>query len=90
VLNPHGVGQRVQQREAVGFGDLLRPQQLFPPERRHGFVALDAPEAGVAVAQVAEAGDADPLQRALAGLIARRYCRLKDLGLQLAFIIGAR
>jgi hypothetical protein len=50
-------------------------------------MALDAPEAGVVVAQVAEAGDADPLERALAGLVALREGRGESLLPQLGFIV---
>src|SRR5262245_60931806 len=54
LADPDGIGERMQQLVAMGFADLLGLQQLLPAERCHRLVALDAPETGIAITEVAE------------------------------------
>ena len=50
------------------LADFLGGEEFIPAVGGDGFVGFDAAEAGVFVAQVAEAGDQDPFQGVLAGL----------------------
>ncbi len=55
--------------EAARLDDLLGTQQHLAPVGRHRLVRLDAPEAGVLVAQIAEAGHQQPLVGGVAALV---------------------
>jgi hypothetical protein len=70
----------VEHPESPPLADFLGGEQLVPAEGGHRFVGLDAPEPGVFVAQVAEAGDQQPFQGVLALLIRGGRGRRQGLG----------
>ena len=65
---------------ARGLADLLGGEQLVPAVGGHRFVGLDAAEAGVLVAQIAEAGDQHPFQGSLPLFVRHRLSRRQLLG----------
>src|SRR4030042_76627 len=60
-LDPQPVDVQVQDAEAALLDEFLGAQKDLASIRRHRLVRLDPSEAGVLVAQVAEAGDQQPL-----------------------------
>ena len=70
LFDPHAVHVHVQNGEPELLGGLLGLQQRLAPVGGDRLVGLDAPEARVLVAQVAEAGDQQPLVGRGVGLVA--------------------
>ena len=87
--NPDGIGERVQQFIAMRFADLLGLQQLLSTERRHRFMALDASETGIAIAQISKTRDADPFVGALALVVKGHLLRGDAALLQADLVIDS-